>query len=581
VTTTTDVYGSYTFTTTEVGVHTVVEEDPMGYYSTTPNEVHVDVTTLGEGYEVNFGDALTSTEEFGNIYGVVFEDADGDGIFDDDEVGIAGVELTLDGVVTATTDVYGSYTLTTTVVGVHTVVETDLPGYFSTTPNEIHVDVTTLGEGYEVNFGDALTSTDFASVYGVVFEDVNSNGEWDSEETGIVGVTVTLDSSQTTSTGPYGEYTLSTATPGPHVVVETDLPGYFSTTPNEVFVIMALGNGYEVNFGDVLAEICICDGDSYEDDDSPSQATLLEVGYIYSQTHDFCDDATDWYTFTARAHDVYTITTSSWDWRADTSLAIFDADGHMLAANDDHEGTTDFSSRIVWKAPSDGIYYVRATNRSGMPGCHTNYDIWLEYRDLPDYYLPLMLSRYSGRGNLNMLPLVLYRYSSSASLYNLLPHGSPTVDTVGTEEGTDDLLAPTGIISHTCQDAYEVDDTWQDAREIEPGVVQVHSFDSDPWLYAPDKDHVWLQLDTFQTITFTIPSFTNTQTLLELYDDEGASLNVTGTTGLEWQAPSDGRYYLSVSPLSHTFGCVDTAGYELVVEVSEITQFYFPIIYRN
>ena len=62
--TTTDGYGSYNFSTSVAGVHTVVETDPSGYLSTTPNEVHVDVT-LGNGYQVDFGDVSSGP---GNIY---------------------------------------------------------------------------------------------------------------------------------------------------------------------------------------------------------------------------------------------------------------------------------------------------------------------------------------------------------------------------------------------------------------------------------------------------------------------------------------------------------------------------------
>ncbi len=113
--------------------------------------------------------------------------------------------------------------------GAHRVVETDLPGYRSTTPNTVTLSVE-VGNGYQVDFGDAVTTTSFASIYGTVFEDVDSDVVWDAAEVGIPDVEVTLDGAITRTTAVYGIYTFSMTVPGVHKVVETDPPGYFSTT---------------------------------------------------------------------------------------------------------------------------------------------------------------------------------------------------------------------------------------------------------------------------------------------------------------------------------------------------------------
>ncbi|MDH4138021.1 MAG: hypothetical protein OEW09_15080, partial [Anaerolineae bacterium] len=219
ITTTTKSDGSYMFFTTVTGTHTVVETDPDGYFSTTSNEVHVEVS-MGNSYRVDFGDALDDSG-FAAIRGIVFEDSDGDGVWDAGEVGIEGVTITLDGSATATTNLYGSYTFSTTVIGTHTVVESDPVGYFSTTSNEVHVDVE-LGHGYQVDFGDAPDSSNFASIHGIVFEDSDGDGVWDAGEVGIEGVTITLDGVIMTTTDLYGGYTFSTTVEGVHTVVETD-----------------------------------------------------------------------------------------------------------------------------------------------------------------------------------------------------------------------------------------------------------------------------------------------------------------------------------------------------------------------
>jgi hypothetical protein len=499
----------------------------------------------------------------------VFEDTNGNGVQDGGETGIPGVLITLDGAITATADLLGRYTLSTTVPGNYTVVETDLPGYFSTTPNEIHLSDVELGQGYQVNFGDAPTSTQAAAIYGIVFEDANRSGLWEAGEAVIPGVIVTLDGITQTTTAPDGRYTLSTTLTGTHIVVETDLPGYSSTTPNEVEVEIAMNEGYRVDFGDVpTLPLPSCDPDSYEEDDIASQAASLRIGSLKigtRQEHNFCDDATDWNTFIAQAGEVYTITTSSWGPRADTFLTLFDTDGRtFLMANDDSPGTTDYSSRMVWQAPTDGIYYVRTTNRAGLTGSLTDYDLWIEHREKSKIYLPLLVRNYT-RLRVVYLPLSARDY------------GTMFVAT------SDAVLYPTGIISHTCPDAYEIDDTREQARPIEAGALQVHSFDSEPvYSYAADKDFVWFDIEARQTVTFAITTFTNTLTLLELYDEYGSVLNVTGTTQLTWTASAAGHYYLSISPLTtDTFGCSYEVGYNLLAEVSPIRVIYLPLIVRD
>jgi uncharacterized protein (DUF2141 family) len=233
-TTTTDIDGSYSFEDVVPGSYRVVETNLAGYTSTTPDEVHIDVV-LAEGKQVDFGDVLSGPGDPAVIYGTVFDDINGNGEQDDEELGIAGVTVTLDGEITTTTGKYGQYTFRLDTASVHTVVETDLPGYTSTTPNEVHVDVT-LGGSYRVDFGDATTDSEFAIIYGTVFDDANGNGEQDDEELGIPGVTVTLDGEYTTTTDEYGQYIFRLDAASVHTVVETDLPGYTSTTPNEVHI---------------------------------------------------------------------------------------------------------------------------------------------------------------------------------------------------------------------------------------------------------------------------------------------------------------------------------------------------------
>jgi hypothetical protein len=149
-----------------------------------------------------------------------------------------------------------------------------------------------------------------------------------------------------------------------------------------------------------------CSPDSYEDDDTPGQAVYLPVGSPH-QAHTFCDDAADWHAFTALANEVYTITTSSWGLAADTFLTVIDPDGTTVwAVNDDCPGATDGSSCLAWTAPASGVYYVRITNRDGVFGCNTGYEVWIETQT-PSVliYLPLV-ARNNASADLSMdIPL--------------------------------------------------------------------------------------------------------------------------------------------------------------------------------
>jgi uncharacterized repeat protein (TIGR01451 family) len=405
-------------------------------------------------------------------------------------------------------------------------------------------------------------SPDLATIYGTVFDDLNSSGGRDPGEPGIPSVVVTLDGGTTTTTADDGLYYFLTDVPGQHTVVETDPPGYLSTTPNSVDRVVALGQSYRIDFGDVLAGACVCGPDAFEDDDAPQEAGVLEMGTLHSQEHDFCDDAVDWVTFTARARGFYAITTSSWGQRADTVLALFDRDGEtLLAGNDDYENATDYSSSIVWEAPAEGTYYLRVANRGGAVGCYSGYDLWIQSWHI---YLPLVAQAIGA-------PVEAPADGSAAPEATALP----------LETG----LGPTGVISHTCPDAFEPDDTWTQAVWIENDVPQVHSFDSDPAMYVADKDFVWFDVEPFHAraaipIAFTITHVTNTVPLMTLYDAQGGALNVTGTTQLTWTPGLAGRYYLAVSPLTTTFGCAETVGYRLLAHIPPVRWTYLPLLLR-
>ncbi len=142
------------------------------------------------------------------------------------------------------------------------------------------------------------------------------------------------------------------------------------------------------------------------------------------------------------------------------------------------------------------------------------------------------------------------------------------------------MVQPLGVISHQCPDIYELDDSWELGGTIVPGEIQLHSFDSNPLIYAADKDVLGFDVNAHDVVTFTVVTITNTQTLLELFDANGDAIDITGTTQLVWEASRAGHYYLSVSPLMQTFGCSDTVGYQLQMDRLIQPRIYLPIIVR-
>lgn len=131
----------------------------------------------------------------GGISGVVFFDANGDGLRDLDEAGMADVtveardETTGGGTYYASTTTAsdGTYQFAGLDAGNYIVIEADAPGYVSTTSNSQTISVgTAVVTG--VDFGDTLTFT----VTGVVFNDLDGDGAQKPTEPGTPDVPVEL-----------------------------------------------------------------------------------------------------------------------------------------------------------------------------------------------------------------------------------------------------------------------------------------------------------------------------------------------------------------------------------------------------
>ena len=291
-----------------------------------------------------------------------------------------------------------------------------------------------------------------------------------------------------------------------------------------------------------------CELDLYEEDDVAAAASSLIVGT--TTPHNFCDDAGDWMTFTAQANTVYTITTHAWGQRADTILALYDTDGHtLLALNDDQAAVNDFSSQLVWTAPAGGTYYTRITSRGDLTGRNTDYDARIDSQPRHVIYLPLVTRN----------------------------HGTPGATGLSVES----ILAPAGVITHTLPDAYEVDDTWGQAKPIAPGETQTRTFDSPIGTYALDKDYLRFRVYPGSVVTFTLTA-TGTAPLLALYGPTGEPYLegehwITGTLNLIWTAPDDQAYYVAASDANTTA----PLAYTIHMGGTPIRTIFLPLVTRN
>lgn len=125
--------------------------------------------------------------------------------------------------------------------------------------------------------------------------------------------------------------------------------------------------------------------DDYEEDDTFADAQPITA--FESQLHNFhvpCiltgehpPDEADWVWFWATGGLSYTIRTSNLRGGNDTVLCLYDASADEVACNDDNLDNDELlASKIEWRAPADGKYYVRVSpfdRRVG--GCGVSYTL--------------------------------------------------------------------------------------------------------------------------------------------------------------------------------------------------------------
>ncbi|PNY79534.1 beta strand repeat-containing protein [Deinococcus koreensis] len=103
--------------------------------------------------------------------------------------------------------------------------------------------------------GDPTTVEPRFTISGTVYNDASANGQRDTGEAGLPGVTLTLRDGggavlRTTSSGAGGSYSFPLLTAGTYSVTETQPAGFVSTSPDTVNLTLTAGDVQNVNFGE-------------------------------------------------------------------------------------------------------------------------------------------------------------------------------------------------------------------------------------------------------------------------------------------------------------------------------------------
>ncbi len=280
-------------------VHQVV---PAGYVNLTPHPVGVPDVVEGGLYDAVFRNAPAARSGYDWVSGVVFNDANGNGLRDifseveqcqglpicDDpgdgfvwlrgyvyrdvdavlnapdglkgaaDVGLAAVPVTATaGTWTASgaTDASGFYSLQMP-AGPGQVTVALPAGYIALTPPTVSYDASNNVHTFRVDFA-VISATECASdgvVHGYVYSDTNSDGVFVlGTDTPTLGEATVGYGGQTQRTN--WAYAFACVPAGAGTVTSTNPAGYVNTTPNSVNVTVPAGGLTSANFGKAFAQI--------------------------------------------------------------------------------------------------------------------------------------------------------------------------------------------------------------------------------------------------------------------------------------------------------------------------------------
>jgi len=125
---------------------------------------------------------------------------------------------------------------------------------------------------------------------------------------------------------------------------------------------VAVDAGDRIEIGKVITILnIVANMDSYENDNTPDQATLITLGDVRQYTFHYADDE-DWLKFSGEPGKVYTIEAQNMGSRRDAVIGLYDTDGTSQLKEANYQGT-ERDETLIWnKCEQEGIYYVKITN---------------------------------------------------------------------------------------------------------------------------------------------------------------------------------------------------------------------------
>ncbi|MBN2004707.1 MAG: pre-peptidase C-terminal domain-containing protein, partial [Anaerolineae bacterium] len=140
---------------------------------------------------------------------------------------------------------------------------------------------------------------------------------------------------------------------GSRLIFDPPISGDYRVRVKDVSSAVA---GDETQY-DLRIDQGICQADTFEDDDSRDDASIVLPDNTTTM-HNFCPGGDhDWVAFYATGGKSYVIRTTNPGPEADTVIELYNADGVLLAQNDDHTpGTT---SQVALASASAGTYFVK------------------------------------------------------------------------------------------------------------------------------------------------------------------------------------------------------------------------------
>ena len=161
-------------------------------------------------------DTGVSWEAACDIEGYVFKDLNSDGLRQRDEPPVEGVRLQLGKAKPVVSDTFGYFKFKG-VKGRKAEVNVEMStvprGYLLTVPASQEVKIV-HHQTVKLYFGMMIRT----EISGVIFEDANGNGQFDSKENGVAQAVVTLEDGKKAVTNPEGRYTFFRASPGEHTI---------------------------------------------------------------------------------------------------------------------------------------------------------------------------------------------------------------------------------------------------------------------------------------------------------------------------------------------------------------------------